>query len=159
MRCPFCHFADTQVFNSRPTEDNTAIRRRRECPNCDARFTTFERVKLGDLTVIKRNGSLMPFEREKIAKSIYVALRKRPFNQDDVEKFISAIIQKLESLGENTISSKVIGEIVLRELCHFDSVAYVRFASVYKDFKDSDDFKDFIGQLTHEKIGNSNGKI
>jgi transcriptional repressor NrdR len=151
MRCPFCHFADTQVRNSRPAEDNSAIRRRRECPECEARFTTFERVKFGDLSVLKRNGDLMPFEREKIGKSIYIALRKRPFEQEAVEKFISSIVQKLESLGENTISSQVIGEMILKELSHFDPVAYVRFASVYKDFKDSDDFKNFITQLTNTK--------
>lgn len=151
MRCPFCHFADSQVRNSRPTEDNSAIRRRRECPNCEARFTTFERVKFGDLSVIKRNGELMPFEREKIAKSIYTALRKRPFERESVEKFISSLVQKLESQGENTISSKIIGEMVLKELSYFDPVAYVRFASVYKDFKDSDDFKNFIAQLASTK--------
>lgn len=151
MRCPFCNFMDTQVRNSRPTEDNASIRRRRECTNCDGRFTTFERVKLGDITVVKKSGDHMPFERDKIAKSIYTALRKRPFSRDDIEKFISKIIQTLESQGDSAIPSRVIGEMVLNELAHLDRVAYVRFASVYKDFQDSEDFNRFIAQLSWEE--------
>jgi len=142
---------DTQVRNSRPTEDNASIRRRRECTNCDGRFTTFERVKLGDITVVKKSGDHMPFERDKIAKSIYTALRKRPFSRDDIEKFISKIIQTLESQGDSAIPSRVIGEMVLNELAHLDRVAYVRFASVYKDFQDSEDFNRFIAQLSWEE--------
>jgi transcriptional repressor NrdR len=150
MRCPFCNFNDTQVKNSRPTEDNASIRRRRECPQCDGRFTTFERVKLGDITVIKRSGDAMPFEREKIAKSIYTAMRKRPFSREDIEKFISKIIQNLESQGDSSIPSRVIGEMVLNELAGLDPVAYVRFASVYKDFQDSEDFNHFIAHLAQK---------
>lgn len=150
MRCPFCNCMDTQVRNSRPTEDNASIRRRRECPQCEARFTTFERVKLGDITVVKRNGDQMPFEREKVAQSIYTAMRKRPFDQEAIETFISKIIQKLESQGDATIPSHVIGEMVLSELSNLDPVAYVRFASVYKDFQNSDDFKSFISTLARK---------
>jgi transcriptional repressor NrdR len=151
MRCPFCSCTDTQVKNSRPTEDNAAIRRRRECPQCDGRFTTFERVKLGDVTVIKRGGDHVPFERDKIAKSIYTAMRKRPTSRDDVEKFISKIVQSLESHGDSAIPSRVIGEMVLNELANFDRVAYVRFASVYKDFQGSEDFNRFIAHLAQEE--------
>jgi transcriptional repressor NrdR len=151
MRCPFCNCTDTQVKNSRPTEDNAAIRRRRECPECDGRFTTFERVKLGDVIVIKRSGEHVPFERDKIAKSIYTAMRKRPSSRDEIEKFISKIVQSLESHGDSAIPSRVIGEMVLNELANFDRVAYVRFASVYKDFQDSGDFNRFIAHLAHEE--------
>lgn len=155
MRCPFCYFMDTQVRNSRPTEDGAAIRRRRECPQCDARFTTFERVKLGDITVIKRSGDHVPFERDKIAKSIYTALRKRPFSQEEIEKFVNAIVHNLENQGEVTISSEHIGEMILNELAKFDTVAYVRFASVYKNFKDSKDFNNFIAYISKNEKGES----
>ena len=151
MRCPFCDCMDTQVRNSRPTEDNAAIRRRRECPECDARFTTFERVKFGDITVIKKGGEQVPFQRDKIAKAIDTAMRKRPFSKEDVEKFISRIVQKLERHGDAAIPSHIIGETVLTELAQLDRVACVRFASVYKDFQSSNDFKQFIMQLIKDE--------
>lgn len=147
MRCPFCHFTDTQVKNSRPTEDGDVIRRRRECPECGSRFTTFERVKFGDLTVLKRNGDHTPFSREKIARSIYTAMRKRPFTAEEIEKFISSIVHTLERSGDGEISSQTIGQTILEALSSFDKVAYVRFASVYQDFQNPNDFKKFISTL------------
>jgi transcriptional repressor NrdR len=144
MRCPFCQNEDTQVKDSRPTEDGAAIRRRRQCDACGSRFTTFERVQLRDLVVLKRSGRRVPFDRDKLARSLSIALRKRPIDQDKIEKMISGIVRKLESTGESEITSETIGEMVMEALRNIDSVAYVRYASVYKDFTAASDFADFI---------------
>jgi len=144
MRCPFCSHGDTQVKDSRPTEDNTAIRRRRFCPNCGARWTTFERVQLRDLTVVKSNGQRSPFDRDKILRSMSIALRKRPVDSDRIEQIVNSIVRRLESMGEIEIPSKLIGEIVMDALKEVDQVAYVRFASVYKNFREAKDFEEFI---------------
>ena len=144
MRCPFCSHGDTQVKDSRPTEDNTAIRRRRFCPNCGARWTTFERVQLRDLTVVKSNGQRSPFDRDKILRSMSIALRKRPVDPERIEQIVNSIVRRLESMGEVDIPSKLIGEIVMDALKEVDQVAYVRFASVYKNFREAKDFEEFI---------------
>jgi transcriptional repressor NrdR len=148
MRCPFCGNEDTQVKDSRPTEDNSAIRRRRLCPSCASRFTTFERVQLRELTVIKKNNLRVPFDREKLARSILISTRKRPVEPERIDRMINGIVRRLESLGESDIRSDVIGEIVMEALRNLDSVAYVRFASVYKNFREAKDFEDFIGGLS-----------
>lgn len=145
MRCPFCGHEDTHVKDSRPTEDNTAIRRRRACPDCGARWTTFERVHLRDLTVIKKNNQRVPFDRDKLERSMQIALRKRPVDPERVERVISGIVRRLESSGETDIHADQIGEAVMDALANLDSVAYVRFASVYKNFREAKDFEDFIG--------------
>ncbi len=147
MRCPFCFNDDTQVKDSRPTEDNSAIRRRRLCGACGSRFTTFERVQLRELTVLKKNGRRTPFEREKLSRSIQIAIRKRPVEQEQVERLINGIVRRLESSGESEISSEVIGEMVMDALANLDSVAYVRFASVYRNFHEAKDFEEFVGRL------------
>ena len=147
MRCPFCGDLETQVKDSRPTEDNTAIRRRRFCPACGSRFTTFERVQLRELTVIKRDESRAPFDREKLARSIQIAVRKRPVEPERVERVVNGIVRRMESSGESEIPSTVIGEMVMDALSQLDPVAYVRFASVYRNFREAKDFEDFIGQL------------
>ena len=148
MLCPFCREKDTSVVDSRPTEDGTAIRRRRVCA-CERkeRFTTFERVQFRELTVIKSNGRRAPFDRDKIAKSINIALRKRPIDGESVEKFISKIVRNLEGLGENEIPTSTIGKFIMDGLANLDQVAYVRFASVYRNFKEAKDFEQFIGNL------------
>jgi len=148
MLCPFCREKDTSVVDSRPTEDGTAIRRRRVCA-CDRkeRFTTFERVQFRELTVVKNNGRRAPFDRDKIAKSINIALRKRPIDSESVEKFISKIVRNLEGLGENEIPTSTIGKFIMDGLSNLDQVAYVRFASVYRNFKEAKDFEQFIGNL------------
>ena len=146
MRCPFCGHDDTQVKDSRPTEDNTSIRRRRYCPNCGARFTTFERVQLRDLTVIKKNGQRVPFERDKLERSMMIALQKRPVDPERVDRVVSGIVRRLESTGDHDIGSVQIGELVMDALANLDPVAYVRFASVYRNFREAKDFEDFIGQ-------------
>ena len=148
MLCPFCREKDTSVVDSRPTEDGTAIRRRRVCA-CERkeRFTTFERVQFRELTVLKSNGRRAPFDRDKIAKSITIALRKRPIDGESVEKFISKIVRNLEGLGENEIPTSTIGKFVMDGLANLDQVAYVRFASVYRNFKEAKDFEQFIGNL------------
>ena len=148
MLCPFCRKKDTSVVDSRPTEDGTAIRRRRVCA-CERkeRFTTFERVQFRELTVIKNNGRRAPFDRDKIAKSITIALRKRPIDSESVEKFISKIVRNLEGLGENEIPTSTIGKFIMDGLANLDQVAYVRFASVYRNFKEAKDFEQFIGNL------------
>ena len=148
MLCPFCREKDTSVVDSRPTEDGTAIRRRRVC-GCERkeRFTTFERVQFRELTVIKNNGRRVPFDRDKIAKSITIALRKRPIDSEAVEKFISKIVRNLEGLGENEIPTSTIGKFIMDGLSNLDQVAYVRFASVYRNFKEAKDFEQFIGNL------------
>lgn len=148
MRCPFCTYSDTQVKDSRPAEDNLAIRRRRFCTECGSRFTTFERIQLADLVVVKKSGEKVPFERDKLTKSIVTAMSKRPIKPERIEKFISSIIRRLELLGEQEIPTQKIGEVVLESLFDLDKVAYVRFASVYKDFKEPDDFNAFIATLT-----------
>ena len=148
MLCPFCREKDTSVVDSRPTEDGTAIRRRRVCA-CERkeRFTTFERVQFRELTVIKNNGRRVPFDRDKIAKSITIALRKRPIDTESIEKFISKIVRNLEGLGENEIPTSTIGKFIMEGLSNLDQVAYVRFASVYKNFKEAKDFEQFVGNL------------
>ena len=148
MLCPFCRKKDTSVVDSRPTEDGTAIRRRRVCA-CERkeRFTTFERVQFRELTVIKNNGRRAPFDRDKIAKSITIALRKRPIDTESIDKFISKIVRNLEGLGENEIPTSTIGKFIMDGLSNLDQVAYVRFASVYRNFKEAKDFEQFIGNL------------
>ena len=148
MRCPFCGNDDTSVKDSRPTEDSTAIRRRRQCPNCGARFTTFERLQLRELIVIKSNAQRSPFDRDKLVNSMMIAMRKRPVSPDRVERVANGIVRRLESLGEAEIPSSVIGEMVMEALSHLDSVAYVRFASVYRNFHEARDFEQFIGELS-----------
>ena len=152
MLCPFCREKDTSVVDSRPTEDGTAIRRRRVC-GCERkeRFTTFERVQFRELTVVKNNGRKVPFDRAKIAKSINISLRKRPIDSESIEKFISKIVRNLEGLGENEIPTSTIGKFVMEGLANLDQVAYVRFASVYKNFKEAKDFEQFIGNLNDYK--------
>ena len=141
MRCPSCNSLDTQVKDSRPTEDSAVIRRRRVCIACNFRFTTFERVQLRELTVIKRNGRRVPFDRDKLVRSLQIVLRKRPVDPERVEKMVSAIVRELESGGEAEISSEAIGEIVMEHLRQLDDVAYVRFASVYRNFREAKDFR------------------
>ncbi len=147
MRCPFCGNEDTQVKDSRPTDDNSAIRRRRQCTNCGARFTTFERVQLRELVVVKSNGQREPFEREKLLRSMQISLRKRPVDQDRLERVVNGIVRRLESSGENEIATTHIGEAVMDALASLDKVAYVRFASVYRNFREAKDFETFIGKL------------
>jgi len=151
MRCPFCGADDTQVKDSRPTDDRGAIRRRRFCANCAARFTTFERVQLRELTVMKKNGQREPFDLDKLARSIYVALRKRPVEPDRVERIINSLVRQLESSGETEIPSDMVGELVMEALASLDQVAYIRFASVYRNFREVKDFEDFVGKLSVER--------
>jgi transcriptional repressor NrdR len=150
MRCPYCGSIDTQVKDSRPTEDSAVIRRRRVCPSCNERFTTFERVQLRELVVLKRNGRRTPFDRDKLMRSVQVALRKRPVDPERVERMVSGIVRKLESMGENEIASSVVGELVMEELKQLDDVAYVRFASVYRNFRERKDFERVLGELVPE---------
>lgn len=147
MRCPFCQSLDTQVKDSRPAEDGAAIRRRRVCPDCGGRFTTFERVQLRDLYVIKKSGRKVPFDRDKLARSFEIALRKRPIDPDRVERAVSGIVRQLESSGEQEIPAEDIGTLVMEALKGMDDVAYVRFASVYKNFREPQDFQDLLGEL------------
>ena len=147
MRCPFCGNEDTQVKDSRPTEDNAAIRRRRHCISCGARFTTFERVQLRELTVVKKNGRREPFDRDKLARSVDIALRKRNVDPDRVERMINSIVRQLESMGESDVKVDVIGGMIMEGLKMLDPVAYVRFASVYRNFREAKDFEEFVGQL------------
>ena len=146
MICPFCKKSDTSVVDSRPTEDGLAIRRRRLC-SCRERFTTFERVQFRELTVVKKNGRKSVFDREKLSKSIYIALKKRPVDTDTVEKFISSISRNLEELGQSEISSTVIGTMVMQGLKELDPVAYIRFASVYRNFREEKDFVHFVDKI------------
>ncbi|HEX4262669.1 MAG TPA: transcriptional regulator NrdR, partial [Acetobacteraceae bacterium] len=147
MRCPFCGHDDSQVKDSRPTEDSAAIRRRRSCPACGQRFTTIERVQLRELTVVKSDGRRVPFDRDKLARSIRIALRKRPVQEERIERIVNAIVRNLEASGETDIPSKQIGEQVMEVLKEVDAVAYVRFASVYRDFREAKDFETFLDQL------------
>ncbi len=151
MRCPFCGHDDTQVKDSRPTEDNSTIRRRRMCLDCGSRFTTFERVQLRDLTVLKRNGRRAPFERDKLIRSISISCRKRPVEADRIERIANSIQRRLESSGESEIRTETIGEMVMDALVALDQVAYVRFASVYRNFREAKDFEDFVGQIGDEE--------
>jgi len=150
MRCPYCSYSDTQVKDSRPTEDNAVIRRRRSCPQCGARFTTFERVQLRDLMVKKRDGKKVEFDRDKLARSIIIAFRKRPVDSERIEKMITGIVRRLESSGESEILSSNIGEMVMDTLSEIDQVAYVRFASVYRNFREARDFEKFVGDLKED---------
>ena len=147
MKCPFCGCIDTQVKDSRLTDDNTCIRRRRECPECGSRFTTFERVMLRELIVVKRNGEKVRFDRDKLARSISLAVRKRPITPERVEKIVNSIQRRLESSGEAEISSATIGEYAMEALANLDNVAYIRFASVYKDFRTAADFEEFVNTI------------
>jgi transcriptional repressor NrdR len=151
MRCPNCGSLDTQVKDSRPTEDSSAIRRRRLCLACGSRFTTFERVQLRELVVIKRNGRRVPFDRDKLARSVEIAVRKRNVDPDLVEQTVSKIVRDLESLGENEVTSETIGETVMAHLRGLDDVAYVRFASVYRNFREAKDFETVLGELAGEE--------
>lgn len=147
MRCPFCGSLDTQVKDSRPSDDHATIRRRRICPDCGGRFTTFERVHLRDLMVLKRSGRKVPFEREKLARSLEIALRKRPVDPERIDRMINGIVRQLESSGESEVGTEAIGELVMEGLKNLDSVAYVRFASVYRNFREAKDFETLIGEL------------
>lgn len=153
MRCPYCGFEDTQVKDSRPSEDGAAIRRRRSCPQCDARFTTFERVQLRELTVIKNDGTRKPFDRDKLARSMRIALRKRPVEDEKLEQVINGLVRQMETMGEAEISTKQIGELVMETLRRLDHVAYVRYASVYRDFRTPADFNEFVDTLKSETNG------
>lgn len=155
MRCPYCGSQDSQVKDSRPAEDGGAIRRRRVCPDCNGRFTTFERIQLRELQVLKKSGKKVPFDRDKLARSIEVALRKRPVEAERIERLISGIVRRLEQSGEQDIPSDTIGEMVMEALKELDDVAYVRFASVYRDFREAKDFQSLIGELAR---GNPAGK-
>ena len=147
MKCPFCGAEDTQVKDSRPAEDAAAIRRRRACASCGARFTTFERVQLREITVLKTDGRRVPFDREKLARSVRVALRKRPVDEDRIERLVNSIQRRLETEGETEIPSRKIGELLMESLKELDQVAYVRFASVYRNFSEAKDFQAFLGEL------------
>ncbi len=153
MRCPYCAGLDTQVKDSRPTDDSSAIRRRRICPDCGGRFTTFERVQLRELVVAKRSGRRVPFDRDKLQRSVDVALRKRPVDPERVERMINGVVRQLESLGDGEVTSETIGELVMEGLKTLDDVAYVRFASVYKNFREARDFEELLGSLSGEDGG------
>jgi transcriptional repressor NrdR len=152
MRCPYCGSLETQVKDSRPTDDSSAIRRRRVCPDCGGRFTTFERTQLRELTVLKKSGRRVPFEREKLMRSLEHALRKRPVEPERVERMVNGIVRQLESQGESEIKSEFIGELAMEGLRALDSVAYVRFASVYRNFREARDFNDLIDELAGETL-------
>ena len=152
MRCPFCQNEDTQVKDSRPSEDKAAIRRRRYCPACGARFTTFERVQLRELTIVKKSGRKVPFERDKLERSLDIALRKRPVDSEQVERMVNGIVRRLESMGESEINSEQVGRLIMEGLESLDQVAYVRYASVYRNFREASDFEKFLGKMTgHEE--------
>src|SRR5919108_1974370 len=152
MRCPYCGSTNTQVKDSRPSEDHSTIRRRRVCADCGGRFTTFERVQLRELTVLKRSGRRMPFDRDKLMRSVQVALRKRPVDPERVERMVSGIVRRLEGLGESEVKSETVGRLVMEGLRGLDDVAYVRFASVYKNFREAKDFEELLGELTGEDV-------
>ena len=151
MRCPYCGNADTQVKDSRPTDDGSAIRRRRVCSDCGGRFTTFERVQLRELTVVKKSGKRVPFDRDKLARSVHTALRKRQIDPERVERMISGIVRQLESQAEGDIATSEIGRLVMEGLKQIDEVAYVRFASVYQDFREARDFEGFLRAMEEEQ--------
>ena len=146
MRCPFCGHAESQVKDSRPSEDGAAIRRRRLCPECGGRFTTFERVQLRELTILKRSGRRAPFDREKLVRSISTATRKRPVDPERLERMVNGIVRQLESMGETELASNVVGDMVMKALKTLDDVAYVRYASVYRDFRQTEDFARFLSE-------------
>ena len=148
MHCPFCGNDDTQVKDSRPTDDGAAIRRRRQCPACGGRFTTFERVQLRELTIVKKSGKRELFERDKLARSIEIACRKRPVAPERIERLVNGVVRRLESLGESEIDASQVGEMVMEALQALDPVAYIRFASVYRDFREARDFETFVGGLS-----------
>jgi transcriptional repressor NrdR len=158
MRCPYCGNQDSQVKDSRPSEDGAAIRRRRYCPDCGGRFTTFERVQLRELIVVKKSGKRVPFDRDKLARSVAIAVRKRPVEPERIERMMSGIVRQLESLGETEISSDLIGEHVMEGLRVLDDVAYVRFASVYRNFREAKDFEELLGELSGEEDPAEPGK-
>ncbi|MCQ2735169.1 MAG: transcriptional regulator NrdR [Alphaproteobacteria bacterium] len=159
MKCPFCGCEETQVKDSRNTDDDTAVRRRRECPECGSRFTTFERVQLRELIVIKRNGEKTLFDRDKLAKSISLAVRKRPISAERVEKIVNSLQRRFESSGETEITTVQIGESVMEALSHLDNIAYIRFASVYKDFHNLNDLKDFVATIDKLTTETSNPSV
>lgn len=150
MRCPYCSNNDTQVKDSRPAEDNTAIRRRRYCPACAGRFTTYERIQLRELTLIKRNGRRVPFDRDKLARSVQIALRKRPVEPERVERMINGVVRRLENQGDGDIPAQQVGNYIMEGLKALDDVAYVRFASVYRNFREAKDFEELIDELSGE---------
>ena len=147
MQCPFCNNQETQVRDSRPTEENSAIRSRRQCLACGGRFTTFERIQMRDLTVIKRSGKRAPFDRDKLMRSVDISVRKRNIDPDVIERMVTGIVRQLESTGETDIPSNLIGSLIMAALREVDMVSYVRFASVYKNFREVKDFEDFVGEL------------
>jgi len=151
LRCPYCGSLESQVKDSRPSDDHSAIRRRRVCPDCGGRFTTFERVQLRELTVVKRSGRRIPFDRDKLQRSVEVALRKRPVDMERIDRMVNGIVRQLESMGEGEVASTTVGELVMDGLKSLDDVAYVRFASVYKNFREARDFEDLIGELTGDE--------
>lgn len=154
MRCPYCASENSQVKDSRPTDEGAAIRRRRICPDCGGRFTTFERIQLRELFVVKRSGRRVPFDREKLARSVGIAVRKRPIQAERIERMLTGIVRQLESLGESEIASSAIGELVMEGLRSLDPVAYVRFASVYRDFREAADFHEVLGEIAgHPAVG------
>lgn len=157
MRCPFCSSSETQVKDSRPTEENAAIRRRRVCPDCGGRFTTFERVQLRELVVVKRSGRKVTFDRDKLLHSVQVALRKRPVEDERIERMVSGIVRQLESSGEAEVASSYIGELVMEALKGLDPVAYVRFASVYRDFREVADFEEVLGEIARDAVPDERG--
>jgi len=146
MRCPFCGHLESQVKDSRPSDDGAAIRRRRLCPECAGRFTTFERVQLREITILKRSGRRTPFDRDKLGRSVAIATRKRPVEPERIERMLSQIVRQLESLGETELASSVVGEMVMKQLKALDDVAYVRYASVYRDFREAGEFATFLGR-------------
>ena len=150
MQCPFCNNQETQVRDSRPTEENSAIRRRRQCLACGGRFTTFERIQMRDLTVVKRSGKRAPFDRDKLMRSVDISVRKRNIDPDVIERMVTGIVRQLESTGETDIPSNLIGSLIMAALREVDMVSYVRFASVYKNFREVKDFEDFVGNLSEE---------
>ncbi len=151
MRCPYCGSLDTQVKDSRPSDDHSTIRRRRICPDCGGRFTTFERVQLRELTVVKRSGRRTPFDRDKLMRSVEVALRKRPVEAERIERMVNGIVRQLESSGESEVASEAIGELIMEGLKSLDGVAYIRFASVYRNFRETKDFEALIGELAADE--------
>ncbi|WP_112663584.1 transcriptional regulator NrdR [Microvirga flavescens] len=153
MRCPYCGSLDTQVKDSRPTDDASAIRRRRICPDCGGRFTTFERVQLRELFVLKKSGRRVPFDRDKLERSVEVALRKRPVDPERVERMVNGIVRQLESQGEPEVPSEMVGELIMEGLKGLDDIAYVRFASVYKDFRNAKDFEEILDKLGDDEGG------
>jgi transcriptional repressor NrdR len=158
MRCPFCGNVDTQVKDSRPAEDHVAIRRRRFCPACGGRFTTYERVQLRDLVVVKSNGRREDFDRDKLERSVRIALQKRPIDPERIDQMVSGIVRRLESLGESEIRSETVGKLVMEALKMLDDVAYVRFASVYKNFREAKDFEELLGELSGEDDNGETGE-